>query len=222
MDRQPAFLKPRVARRILALFVVTALVPVAALAGVSLVALDAQLLAQSQERLRQLARNAGQSILQQLLHVERSLATLVMVEGDEIRLRESAIAGLTAVSWLSVTEDGQDGVRTLMGGQVDLPVLSPDARSRVDEGGMAIVTRGSEAELVVAVQIDGATGPPATIWFSRSISARCFRSSTAIVRSLSPAFTRTVTKATPKVPTITSRRENTLSRMAGSIGILKV
>src|SRR5688572_23985470 len=72
-------LRTRVARRILLLFVLGALAPVVTLAVYSFTAVSGQLRAQSQERLEQLSKNVGMSVMERLQHAE---GDLVLWGGD--------------------------------------------------------------------------------------------------------------------------------------------
>ena len=67
------FLRTRVARRVVFLFVLSAVLPVATMASISFAAVNRQLREQSEVRLEQLAKNAGQSILQQISLLEGRL-----------------------------------------------------------------------------------------------------------------------------------------------------
>jgi putative nucleotidyltransferase with HDIG domain len=113
-----------VARRIVGLFILSALVPVLAMAGVSFTAVNRQLESHSRERLAQLTRNAGQSILQQL----RTVEIVVRAERDRLAserdLRVSVAASPTIRTLAIARPDG-----TL------LPLLgAPEPQGGLDRG----------------------------------------------------------------------------------------
>jgi putative nucleotidyltransferase with HDIG domain len=84
-------LRTRVARRILLLFVVGALAPVALLGVYSFNAVRQQLRDQGQDRLQQLSKSAGMSIMERLQHAEADL-NLVMAD-EKLRGLASVDAG---------------------------------------------------------------------------------------------------------------------------------
>ncbi len=83
-------LRTRVARRIFLLFVLSALVPVALLGTYGFLAIARQLRDQSRERLQQLSKNAGMSVLERLQFAE---ADVRLVASDQ-----AASAGMAALS----------------------------------------------------------------------------------------------------------------------------
>jgi len=72
------FLRSRVARRIFALFVLCALLPIAALAIISFTQVSGVLQRQSQERLRQLTKATGTALFERLLVLESQLRVLAL------------------------------------------------------------------------------------------------------------------------------------------------
>jgi putative nucleotidyltransferase with HDIG domain len=106
--------RARVARRVVGLFVLSALVPVVVMASVSFFAVNRQLEDNSRERLGQLTRNAGQSILQQLRTVETSL------RAARARLVEGPTAGAATVSSptvLTLSVSREDGTLRAVQGE---------------------------------------------------------------------------------------------------------
>jgi putative nucleotidyltransferase with HDIG domain len=73
MRIDPSFLKSKVARRIFALFIFCALVPILALAIISFTQVTEQLDSQSQRRLRQSSKALGMSILERLCFLDNEL-----------------------------------------------------------------------------------------------------------------------------------------------------
>jgi putative nucleotidyltransferase with HDIG domain len=158
-----AFLRTRVARRVVFLFVLSAVLPVATMASLSFAAVNRQLREQSEERLEQLAKNAGQSILQQFSLLESRLAPVAA------RAVDGTVDGVTANLLLPYVRalgvEGRDGTpRMVFGTGGDLPSLSDDGARFLEGGGLALapVSDGREG-LVAALKVDGPQGP-ATVW----------------------------------------------------------
>lgn len=76
MKRVYSFIHSRVARRIFALFIMCALLPVCVLALVSMRSILGKLERDSHERLRQTAKNAGMTVLEGLTLVQEALETM--------------------------------------------------------------------------------------------------------------------------------------------------
>jgi len=157
--------KGGVARRIVGLFIVSALLPVVTMAGVSFFAVSNQLEDQSRERLTQLSKNSGQSILQQLNGIQTGLHGLRDLQALQRGVTGAILTG-GAVQGLGTT--GPDGVFTDVGGLPDAP--TPPSTSEFDRmrsGRMIVrVSPGREPALTVAVPL--APGDPAagTLWAS--------------------------------------------------------
>ena len=78
--------RSRVARRVLLLFVLCALVPVTVLAAVSYTHVRSQLERQSRARLAEVSKNAGMAVMERLLFLEGKLAVLA----STVRERDGA------------------------------------------------------------------------------------------------------------------------------------
>jgi diguanylate cyclase (GGDEF)-like protein len=74
--RRAGFLSTRFGRRIFAVFVACALVPIAALAAISWTRVAGELRSQSERRLHAASRSAGMRIVENLLEIDGALATL--------------------------------------------------------------------------------------------------------------------------------------------------
>jgi nitrogen fixation/metabolism regulation signal transduction histidine kinase len=72
MKIELTFLKSRVARRIFALFIFCALVPILALAIISFIQVREQLHSQSQRRLSRSSKALGMSIIERLSYLQRT------------------------------------------------------------------------------------------------------------------------------------------------------
>ncbi len=164
MRRPAALLKTRVARRLLALFTVSAFVPVVALAVVSLVVVNRQLESQSRERLRQLSKNAGQSILEQLERVEAGLRLFGeagLKGGEPEALLRRSMPEVRAVALV----DGSGAVRASVGPAFRLPSLSAEQRRLLGRGRMAVTSGGAHAgDLVVAVPVRASDPHTPVLW----------------------------------------------------------
>jgi HAMP domain-containing protein len=164
MDHSLGLIKTKVARRLLGLFVISAFVPVLALAGVSFLAVSQQLGDQSRERLRQLSKNAGQSFLQQVYEVETGLRGLAFpgLEGDWPEIPSPAVP-LGVVSLALQSDEGE--LHTLLGTPFEVSRISPDQRSSLDEGRMILTTQGrSEPTLLAAMAADPGRPGSGTLW----------------------------------------------------------
>ena len=160
--RLPLFLRTRVARRILGLFVLSALIPLAALAVVSWTAVTGELERQTQENLRQLARNAGQSMLQQMLLVEAGLTPVRIGEAGAAGRAESLRSTLPAV--VSISVDEVDGRRRLSGTPTTAPALTQAHREVLDRGGNAVIPGEARGRIVLSVADRGPGSPGRRLW----------------------------------------------------------
>jgi len=97
MKRVFSFIHSRVARRIFSLFVVCALLPVCVLALLSLYRVSARLELDSHERLRQVGKNAGMTILEGMTLLQAELESMPIPPGD----------GIKKISW-QVLQAGRD------------------------------------------------------------------------------------------------------------------
>ena len=82
MGLKGAFLRTRVARRVLALFALCALVPIGALALFSYVYVSNQLETQSRNRLRQASKLASDGLLERLFFLETGLNAVSLTLGE--------------------------------------------------------------------------------------------------------------------------------------------
>jgi putative nucleotidyltransferase with HDIG domain len=141
-------MESRVARRILLLFTVGAVVPVAVLAMTSFLAVSGQLREQSEERLHRLSDLAAQSILGRVLNV-RTLLDVSARAGFEARVDSMSLPpGLDGIALVDAGGDMR-----VLAGDIDVPgELSDPERTHL---------RSGEA-LIRTVTGDG-PGPPAVL-----------------------------------------------------------
>ena len=85
MKAEIIFLRSKVARRIFTLFILCALVPIAALAVVSFTHVTRQLNEQSRERLAQASKAQGMSIYERLRFVEAEMKMKMIASGLDVR-----------------------------------------------------------------------------------------------------------------------------------------
>lgn len=135
------FLDTRVARRILVLFLVAALLPLAAVGYLANREAQQQLREQQGSFLRQATRSVGMATVQRLDLLADALAR------DAAALRRDAAVSLPAgefdALWLA---RGAEVRRRVVGEPGDPPALDDAARTHLSEGGTALVARAGRAE----------------------------------------------------------------------------
>lgn len=147
------YLRTRVARRVLLLFFVGALVPVLFMASASFRAMNRQLLDQSDERLRQMSRNARQAVMQQLLLTESGirLAAEALRSGREVA--ETPIP--TSIRGLSLGSGGGAPV-PLVGDGFEVPDLTPAESDHLAGGAMLLrLDPGADIPVLMALRPAG-------------------------------------------------------------------
>lgn len=139
-------LHSKVARRMFALFVACALIPVAVLAVISFTQVTDHLSQQSRRRLRQASKAAALSIYERLLFLESELKTIAPVLVDRRnrptrriseRLGENLGQRFRALASLGPTGRWQD----LLGRIPDPPELTSEERRHVDAGKTLVLSR---------------------------------------------------------------------------------
>ena len=126
------FLRTRVARRVLWLFVVCALLPLGALAFVSYRQVSNQLTEQSRARLRQASKSVGMGILERLQFLESEL--------DAAPDAPDLAAHFTSLHLASGT-----GVVSLRGNRLELPALDPEMAQHLGSGRSVLMVREGDA-----------------------------------------------------------------------------
>lgn len=157
-------LKTRVARRLLGLFTLSAFLPVAAMAVISLLVVNRQLEEQSRERLRQLAKNSGQSFLQQLQTVQTGLRLLAASGFVPAAPADTIPGGIDGLRSLTVVEpDG--AVSYARGPAFPRPALTEEQRAVLADGRLAVVaTEGAEGDLVAVLRADSEDPRSPLVW----------------------------------------------------------
>jgi putative nucleotidyltransferase with HDIG domain len=139
MKIETAFLKSKVARRIFALFVFCALVPILALAIFSFTQVRSELLKQSQRWLHEASRSMGTSIYERLFFLINDLRVLSLSLEKTVLASESeaerALADHLMQRFLSITwiQDAGDSVPVL-GKAEPVPPLSQGQRDHLESG----------------------------------------------------------------------------------------
>lgn len=156
--------RARVARRIVWLFVLGAVIPVVVMGGMSFRAVNGQLEDHSRERLGQLAKNAGQSILQQLLLTQNAVRVARSSVASETTGVSGSLAVPPAVSGLAIaTADGE--LRTLAGAVSPPPELSSAQVERLARDEVALTVSASEPRVIrLAAAVDPADSSAGTLW----------------------------------------------------------
>jgi putative nucleotidyltransferase with HDIG domain len=158
-----ASLRSKVARRIFALFVLCALLPIAALAIISYIQVSDVLERQSQQRLRQAARATGAAVFERLLLLESQLQVLIpalgslapagrgtdVEVGKELRVRFRAVGILLA--------DGREA--RIIGSIPDPPALAAAQVTRLREGNAVLIARPTAGQ-AARVFVGRALAPP--------------------------------------------------------------
>lgn len=158
-----AFLSSRVARRIFGLFVVCALVPLAALAVVSFGQVSSQLYQHGQDRLKSGAHGVGQGIVERLLLLEAELrfaegATAAAIPppgagssqpatslgGQRPDLGNANLFGGQRFRGIALVRDGD--VRALYGDIVEIPAIDPADDDHLVAGGTVLVAQPRRGE----------------------------------------------------------------------------
>jgi len=143
--------RSRVARRLLALFVLCALLPTLGLGAVAFGQVRQQLERESRDRLHGASKAVGLAIHERLLFLETALQSLA-----------TRLAALPRKSWglsaqvavhlgerfsaLSVVEP-EGRIRALLGEGLAAPELTPDQQAHLRRGGTVVVSAGREGDL---------------------------------------------------------------------------
>lgn len=151
-------LRTRVARRILTLFVVSALAPLCAFAGLALWMVGAEIREQAASRLRVDTKGVAMSAVERLQRLESELRiNAAGLSSDDARLRERARAHLDAAIAAAGRLDAADGWRPIFG-DITRPVLSAGHAAQLATHGTVLFLGASErapVHLVVQIADDG-------------------------------------------------------------------
>ncbi len=167
------FLSSKVARRILLLFVVCALVPLTALAIVSFGQVNDQLYEHGQQRLEAGVRAVGQGIIERLRLAEAEIrfpqvAVPAAGPGPNVDSQDP----LAADRFLAVTRMTGDLLEPVYGELVEMPRIGDLGQQHMDAGGTFLVTAGSDglAPTIYLIRSEMSDGNPLT--FIGSVNPR--------------------------------------------------
>jgi len=137
-----AFLRTRVARRVLFLFLVCALLPLTAMAVYSYIDVTGQLHRQARERVVQAARNSAQALIERLDFVDHDLTEFM---AGRAPYANPAQASGRAVRYSrpvrGVIRQTAGGTRTLFGEAFEPPAVEPDELEHLQQGNPLLVTQ---------------------------------------------------------------------------------
>jgi len=134
-------LKGRVARRVFLLFVLSAFIPLAAVAALSLTQLRQFYLKQGDQRLAAAGKGYGMSLYERLQLAEESAATAAALINDPRRREKVAAQHFRALSLI----DPVAGMRALFGKIHSSPALTARARERLADGKSVLITQSDNA-----------------------------------------------------------------------------
>jgi putative nucleotidyltransferase with HDIG domain len=144
MRIETGFLRTRVARRVLGLFILCALLPIVALTVISYATVGRQVVQQSRSRVLETGKTTAQSILERLTFLSGAVEAAATAWGDAGALRPvAADSSVLRDRLLGLAVVAQDGARTVLAGAVPrLPALGPGAKDTLAAGGtLLLVTR---------------------------------------------------------------------------------
>ncbi|UCD25761.1 MAG: HD domain-containing protein [Gemmatimonadota bacterium] len=163
-----AFLKTKVARRVLFLFIVCALLPIGAYAVISFITVSQQLHDQSQKRLDQTSKSMVNGVLERLqfIDTELSIVTTTMLDRsiDEALDALSTSSLGSRVTWIAV-EYG-DSLIPILGEPSDVPRPDQPRLANLTEGWAALFTDVAPwgARVLLSRAIDPARPARGTVW----------------------------------------------------------
>ncbi|GMV08067.1 MAG: hypothetical protein AMXMBFR53_43420 [Gemmatimonadota bacterium] len=155
-------LRTRVARRVLVLFIAGALVPVLFMAGAAYRSMSHQLRQQSEERLRQVSRNARQAMMQQLVLTEAG----VRLAAEALR-RGGSPGDAPIPASISALVGSRDGAppEPIMGTPFPVPTVSESDREHLARGNMVIkVNPALSTPMIAAVVLPDVEQKGRLLW----------------------------------------------------------
>lgn len=163
------FLQTRVARRILGLFLLCAVVPVAALSVVSYRQVASQLSDQGRGRLRQLGKTTGMSVFERLALIEYQVqsASAVLSASASVDGDPSDIPPLPTANLESIAIQRENGPPIAAYGPLPkLPSLSPEQRRHLASGNAIVTTviTGDKTAILMARSIDVENPSLGSLW----------------------------------------------------------
>ncbi len=163
-----AFLRTRVARRVLALFVICALLPIGALAVVSYRTVSHQLYEQSRTRILQASKAMADGLLERLHYTAAELGVIAAALRDRrsdastVRWGDSALGN--RIAWIGVKQDGS--MRPIFRDVWSVPELGEEAQQHL-RSGHTVLTNGAGvpgANVLMALPVSAAEPELGIIW----------------------------------------------------------
>ena len=141
MKIEGAFLRSRVARRIVTLFVLSALLPIAAMAVFAFGHVRNLLIDQAHAQLAQLSENYGSTLYERMLAIDHQLRSMAASYEPDMRFSAEVQERLrTQFDGIAVREpDGR--VRTLLGEATDVPLYPAGAQRHLASGESVLGSR---------------------------------------------------------------------------------
>ena len=162
MRIETGFFKSKVARRIFILFVICALVPISAAAGLSFRQVTDQLREQSRTRLYKACKAVGMEIYERLLFLEiemKMIGSLYRAESDTFNEISTEIFGdrlERRFNGVSLFRDNERHI-PLFGGSGSLPSLTESKMDHIDSGKTLLITQhvpGNQPRIVMIRALD--------------------------------------------------------------------
>lgn len=155
--------RTRVARRVLLLFFIGALLPVVVMGAISLVVTRNQLESGAEDQVKSLANTASQSVVQQLL----------LAQGGLARVRRIVARGEVGAEAAAALPPSMDGValrsaggapRVVAGDPGDLPALDAADRATLAKGEMLVLTPKGSGQVLAVLALDSARAGAGVLW----------------------------------------------------------
>lgn len=163
---EPGLVQTRVGRRILLLFILSALLPVAVLGVSAYVSVADSLRQQGQERVRLTAKRMGSALFDRLVNLESSVAGVAGLVAEETGLGPDTIAHVfdDRFAAVVVTMPGTS-MRRLRGRVESLPPLDGPQRRQLEGGGTIVVVTGDRTPAILMARAVHAHRPElGTVW----------------------------------------------------------
>ena len=145
MNIEGGFLRSRVARRIVALFVLSALIPIAALAVLAFGHVRNVLVQQGHAQLARLSESYGSTLYDRLLAIDHQVRSMTASYAPAMRFSPDVEQRLRMQFDVVAVRAADGGVQTLLGTAAEVPEPSATMRRHFDAGETALATRFDKA-----------------------------------------------------------------------------
>jgi putative nucleotidyltransferase with HDIG domain len=163
-----AFLRTKVARRVLGLFIICALVPIGAMSVISYRSVSAQLHKQSSDRLSQTSRSLVDGVLERLQFIDGELGIIAAtVRGLPAGRAVSALSGSelgSRASWVALVV--RDTMVPLLGEPSTIPLLDGPTRENLIAGYSSLTTDTAQTQpgILIARAVESSRPADGTVW----------------------------------------------------------